>query len=163
MRFTVVGGSNNTGQSGNPLARHMQTLSERQQLLSGLPAGMPIETTDDELYNMIAAMPPGPQKVLAIAALHRELSSPSYWKGDQTPRDPHLASSSSWVNNINYDPIAQILTVNGYACPCSPRDAERVLNGKYYRTDNSVGGSVTNLWKDYGIGKFAGLEKKYAP
>lgn len=151
--LTSPNGSYNVGQGGNPNARSLQRLSERRQLLAGLPASIPIEESDEFIYDAIMSMPPGPDKVRAIVAYQNERNAMPYWYGDEAPRDPTLKSSSSWVGDIEYDPKTEILRMGNYECPATPYEAEQVLNGKYLSGHGSVGRSLMNLWRTRGWGK----------
>lgn len=154
--LTSPGGSYNAGQGGNPLARNMQTISERRTMLAGLPADISPEESDAFIYDAIMSMPPGPDKVKALVAYQNERNAMPYWIDERVPRDPTLKSSSSWVGDIEYDPETQILTMGGYSCPATPEQAAQVLNGRYLSGNGSVGRSLMNLWRTEGWGSNAG-------
>lgn len=108
MLFKVLTGpslSKNVTRSGNRNAAYRQTQEEHDKLLD-------IRTLPS--YQRILAMPPGPEKLLAIAALNaeadlRERECVRYWN-DATPRVT-LSQSSSWIGDFDYDPYSQILQV----------------------------------------------------
>ena len=151
--LTGAGYSHNSGASGNPLARQMQTLSERRMNYPDIPDNILIGDEDD-VYDYIMSMPPGPDREVALLELARERSKPQYWYGEDTPRDPILRSSSSWVNDIQYNPRTQVLTMDGYSVGgVTPDEAGAVLNGQYSTGNGSVGRSLINLWRLKGTGK----------
>lgn len=94
MLFNVLTGkslTSNAMKSGDRNATRRQTKEEHDALLD-------IRTLPE--YKAILAMPPGPQKSLAIAALNaeaelREREYAKYWD-DQYPRR-NISQSSSWV------------------------------------------------------------------
>ena len=109
MLFQVMTGSpslaNNATRGGDKNARYRQTQEEHDKLLD-------VRTLPS--YQRILAMPPGPEKFIAIAALNaeadlREREYAKYWN-DATPRRP-ISQSSSWIGNFDYDPYSQILQV----------------------------------------------------
>ena len=138
MLFNVLtskGGTGNALKSGDRLATERQTQAEHNKLLdiSSLPE-----------YQVVMAMPPGPQRVMAIRALNakaqlREREYAKYWN-DEFPRRS-VSQSSSWVGNIDYDPYSKVMTVNlgdeSRAYPNqSPKNVSDFLNsnslGRYY-------------------------------
>lgn len=138
MLFNVLtskGGTGNALKSGDRRATERQTLQEHDKLLD-------IRTLPE--YNIVMAMPPGPQKSMAIRALMAkaqlmEKEYPKYWD-DKYPRRT-ISQSSSWVGDVNYDPYSQVMNVNlgnkSYAYPNqSPEDVSDLLNahsiGKYW-------------------------------
>lgn len=148
MLFNILTGPNysyNALKSGNPLARERQTQAEHDELLD--PRNLP------DYYDLVlAGMPPA---ALKAAAEIREAESPKYWN-DPRPRRP-IQSSSSWVQGLQYDPISQVLTMNGYACAATPEDVQKILEGNYLSGNGSVGRSLMNLWRTKGTGKNSGL------
>lgn len=148
MLFNILTGPNysyNALKSGNPLARERQTQAEHDELLD--PRNLP------DYYDLVlAGMPPA---ALKAAAEIREAESPKYWN-DPRPRRP-IQSSSSWVQGLQYDPISQILTMNGYSCAATPEDVQKILEGNYLSGNGSVGRSLMNLWRTKGTGKNSGL------
>ena len=138
MLFNVLtskGGTGNALKSGDRLATQRQTQAEHNKLLgiSSLPE-----------YQVVMAMPPGPQRVMAIRALNAkaqlmEKESPKYWN-DEYPRRP-ITQSSSFIGDVNYDPYSQVMNVEvgnrTYSYPSqSPNDVANFLNsnslGRYY-------------------------------
>lgn len=132
--LTAKGLSNNSMKSGDRNATERQTKEEHDRLLD-------VRTLPS--YQQVLAMPPGPQKSIAIAALNaeaelREREYAKYWN-DQVPRR-NIAQSSSWVGNVDYDPYSQLMTVHlgdkSYAYPnMTPAAVSRFINsdslGKY--------------------------------
>lgn len=138
MLFNVLtskGGTGNALKSGDRLATQRQTQAEHNKLLdiSSLPE-----------YQVVMAMPPGPQRVMAIRALNAkaqlmEKEYPKYWN-DEYPRRP-ITQSSSFIGDVNYDPYSQVINVEvgnrTYSYPSqSPNDVANFLNsnslGRYY-------------------------------
>lgn len=138
MLFNVLtskGGTGNALKSGDRLATQRQTQAEHNKLLDirSLPE-----------YQVVMAMPPGPQRVMAIRALNAksqlmEKESPKYWN-DEYPRRP-ITQSSSFIGDVNYDPYSQVMNVEvgnrTYSYPSqSPNDVANFLNsnslGRYY-------------------------------
>ena len=138
MLFNVLtskGGTGNALKSGDRLATERQTQAEHNKLLdiSSLPE-----------YKVVMAMPPGPQRVMAIRALNAkaqlmEKESPKYWN-DEYPRRP-ITQSSSFIGDVNYDPYSQVMNVEvgnrTYSYPSQrPNDVANFLNsnslGRYY-------------------------------
>ena len=138
MLFNVLtskGGTGNALKSGDRLATQRQTQAEHNKLLdiSSLPE-----------YQVVMAMPPGPQRVMAIRALNAkaqlmEKEYPKYWN-DEYPRRP-ITQSSSFIGDVNYDPYSQVMNVEvgnrTYSYPSqSPNDVANFLNsnslGRYY-------------------------------
>lgn len=133
--LTSKGGTGNALKSGDRIATERQTQAEHNKLLdiSSLPE-----------YQVVMAMPPGPQRVMAIRALNakaqlREREYAKYWN-DEYPRRS-VSQSSSWVGNIGYDPYSKVMTVNlgneSRAYPNqSPNDVANFVNapsiGKYW-------------------------------
>lgn len=125
--LTSKGGTGNALKSGDRLATERQTQSEHDKLLdiSSLPE-----------YQAVMAMPPGPQRDMAIKALNAEAQLmekeyPKYWN-DEYPRRP-ISQSSSWVGNVQYDPSSQVMNIQlgnkTYSYPnVSPEGAARFLN-----------------------------------
>lgn len=138
MLFNVLtskGGTGNALKSGDRLATQRQTQAEHNKLLD-------IRTMPE--YTAVMAMPPGPQRVMAIRALNAkaqllEKEFPKYWN-DEYPRRT-ISQSSSWVGDIDYDPYSKVMTVNlgneSRAYPNqSPNDVANFVNapsiGKYW-------------------------------
>ena len=138
MLFNVLtskGGTGNALKSGDRLATQRQTQAEHNKLLdiSSLPE-----------YTAVMAMPPGPQRVMAIKALNAkaqlmEKEFPKYWD-DEYPRRP-ITQSSSFIGDVNYDPYSQVMNVEvgnrTYSYPSqSPNDVANFINsnslGRYY-------------------------------
>lgn len=138
MLFNVLtskGGTGNALKSGDRLATERQSQAEHNKLLdiSSLPE-----------YQVVMAMPPGPQRVMAIKALNAkaqliEKEFPKYWN-DEYPRRP-ITQSSSFIGDVNYDPYSQVMNVEvgnrTYSYPSqSPNDVANFLNsnslGRYY-------------------------------
>lgn len=133
--LTTQGGSGNAIKSGDRQATLRQSNNEHNALLdiSSLPE-----------YNAVMAMPPGPQRNIAIAALNakaqlREREYAKYWD-DELPRRP-ITQSSSFIGDVQYDPYSELMTVNvgnkSYAYSSqSPDDVANFINsnslGKYY-------------------------------
>lgn len=144
MLFSVLtsqGGTGNALKSGDRNATKRQTKEEHDKLLD-------IRTLPK--YQEILAMPPGPQKSLAIAALNaeaelREREYVKYWN-DQYPRRP-ISQSSSWVGDVNYDPYSQILSVN--------------LGGKVYDYPNVTPEGAARFMNSNSLGKFLNDKKPY--
>lgn len=138
MLFNVLtskGGTGNALKSGDRLATQRQTQAEHNKLLD-------IRTMPE--YQAVIAMPPGPQRVMAIKALNAkaqlmEKEYPKYWNDDY-PRRP-ITQSSSFIGDINYDPYSQVMNVEvgnrTYSYPSqSPNNVANFLNsnslGRYY-------------------------------
>lgn len=133
--LTSKGGTGNALKSGDRRAVERQTQQEHDKLLDirSLPE-----------YQAVMAMPPGPQRNMALRALMAkaqlmEKEYPKYWE-DEFPRRT-ISQSSSWVGDVNYDPYSQVMNVNlgnkSYAYPNeSPEEVARFINsnslGKYY-------------------------------
>lgn len=125
--LTSKGGSGNALKSGDRLATERQSKAEHDKLLdiSSLPE-----------YKSIMAMPPGPQRTMAIEALNAkaqlmEKANPKYWN-DQYPRR-NISQSSSWVGNVQYDPESKVMNIQlgdkTYSYPnVSPEGAAKFLN-----------------------------------
>ena len=148
MLFNILTGpglSYNASKSGPNFARIRQTQSEHDDLLN-------VKTLPNYYEMLMAGVP---EEMLQAAAEIREQEYPKYWN-DERPRRP-IQSSSSWVRNLQYDPISQILTMNGYSCAATPQDVEQILNGEYLSGNGSVGRSLMNLWRTKGTGKNSGL------
>ena len=138
MLFNVLtskGGTGNALKSGDRLATQRQTQAEHNKLLD-------IRTLPE--YTAVMAMPPGPQRVMAIKALNAkaqlmEKEFPKYWD-DEYPRRP-ITQSSSFIGDVNYDPYSQVMNVEvgnrTYSYPSqSPNDVANFINsnslGRYY-------------------------------
>ena len=144
--LTSKGGTGNALKSGDRRATERQTQSEHDKLLdiSSLPE-----------YQAVMAMPPGPQRDMAIKALNAEAQLmekdyPKYWE-DEYPRRP-ISQSSSWVGNVNYDPVSKVMNIQlgnkTYSYPnVSPEGAARFLNS------DSLGKFLNNV-KPYTGGGF---------
>lgn len=138
--LTSKGGTGNALKSGDRLATQRQTQAEHNKLLD-------IRTMPE--YQAVMAMPPGPQRQMAIRALNakaqlREREYAKYWD-DKYPRRS-ISQSSSWVGNIDYDPYSKVMTVNlgnkSSAYPSqSPNDVANFLNS------NSLGSYYNNILK----------------
>lgn len=125
--LTSKGGTGNALKSGDRLATERQSKAEHDKLLdiSSLPE-----------YKAIMAMPPGPQRTMAIEALNAkaqlmEKANPKYWN-DQYPRR-NISQSSSWVGNVQYDPESKVMNIQlgdkTYSYPnVSPEGAAKFLN-----------------------------------
>ena len=136
--LTYKGGTGNALKSGDRLATQRQTQAEHNKLLdiSSLPE-----------YTAVMAMPPGPQRVMAIRALNAkaqlmEKEYPKYWN-DEYPRRP-ITQSSSFIGDVNYDPYSQVMNVEvgnrTYSYPSqSPEDVANFVNapsiGKYWHNN----------------------------
>lgn len=133
--LTTQGGSGNAIKSGDRQATLRQSNSEHNALL---------DVTTLPEYKAVMAMPPGPQRNIAIAALNakaqlREREYAKYWD-DELPRRP-ITQSSSFIGDVQYDPYSELMTVNvgnkSYAYSGqSPDDVANFINsnslGKYY-------------------------------
>jgi hypothetical protein len=133
--LTFKGGSGNALKSGDRQATLRQSNSEHNALL---------DVTTLPEYKAVMAMPPGPQRNIAIAALNakaqlREREYAKYWD-DELPRRP-ITQSSSFIGDIQYDPYSELMTVNvgnkSYAYSGqSPDDVANFINSnsleKYY-------------------------------
>lgn len=153
MLFRVLTGAGfggNSGAAGNPEARVIQPLSERRQILTVIPNDV-VEANEDELYKYVMSLPEGPYKDIAVDEMMEERMDPKYWYGDKYPRDHALRSSSSWVQDLNYNPDTGVLRMGKYSVIADPDDVTRVLNGNYH-TYGSVGRSLINLWRNQGSG-----------
>lgn len=143
MLFNVLtskGGTGNALKSGDRLATQRQTQAEHNKLLdiSSLPE-----------YKVVIAMPPGPQRVMAIKALNAkaqlmEKEYPKYWN-DEYPRRP-ITQSSSFIGDVSYDPYSQVMNVEvgnrTYSYPSQrPEDVANFLNS------NSLGSYYNNILK----------------
>lgn len=150
--LTGAGYTHNSGAAGNPLARQMQTLSERRMNYPDIPDNILVGDEDD-VYDYIMSMPPGPDREVALLELAQERAKPQYWYGEDQPRDPILRSSSSWVGDIEYDPRTGTLSTGGYdVYGVEPEVAAKVLSGQYSTGNGSVGRSLINLWRLKGHG-----------
>ena len=144
MLFNVLTGkslTSNAMKSGDRNATRRQTKEEHDALLD-------IRTLPE--YKAILAMPPGPQKSLAIAALNaeaelREREYAKYWD-DQYPRR-NISQSSSWVGPVEYDPKTQIMTVQ--------------LGDKAYTYPNVTPDGVAKFINSGSLGKFLNSVKPY--
>ena len=144
MLFNVLTGkglTHNSMKSGDRRATERQTKEEHDKLLD-------IRTLPS--YEQVLAMPPGPQKSIAIAALNaeadiREREFAKYWN-DQLPRR-NIAQSSSWVGDVDYDPYSQVMTVN--------------LGGKTYSYPNVTPEGVAKFLNSDSLGKFLNNIKPY--
>lgn len=139
--LTSKGGTGNALKSGDRRAVERQTKEEHDKLLD-------IRTLPE--YQEILAMPPGPQKSLAIAALNaeaelREREYVKYWN-DQYPRRP-ISQSSSWVGNVSYDPYSHVLTAD--------------LGGKTYSYPNVTPEGAARFMNSDSLGKFLNDKKPY--
>lgn len=138
MLFNVLtsqGGSGNAIKSGDRQATLRQSSNEHNALL---------DVTTLPEYKAVMAMPPGPQRNIAIAALNakaqlREREYAKYWD-DEYPRRP-ITQSSSFIGDVQYDPYSKVMTVDvgnkSYAYPGqSTDDVANFINsnslGKYY-------------------------------
>lgn len=133
--LTTQGGSGNAIKSGDRQATLRQSNSEHNALLD-------VATLPE--YKAVMAMPPGPQRNIAIAALNakaqlREREYAKYWD-DELPRRP-ITQSSSFIGDVQYDPYSKVMTVDvgnkSYAYPGqSTDDVANFINsnslGKYY-------------------------------
>lgn len=133
--LTSQGGSGNAIKSGDRQATLRQSNSEHNALL---------DVTTLPEYKAVMAMPPGPQRNIAIAALNakaqlREREYAKYWD-DEYPRRP-ITQSSSFIGDVQYDPYSKVMTVDvankSYAYPGqSTDDVANFINsnslGKYY-------------------------------
>lgn len=133
--LTTQGGSGNAIKSGDRQATLRQSNTEHNALL---------DVTTLPEYKAVMAIPPGPQRNIAIAALNakaqlREREYAKYWD-DELPRRP-ITQSSSFIGDVQYDPYSELMTVNvgnkSYAYSGqSPDDVANFINsnslGKYY-------------------------------
>lgn len=133
--LTTQGGSGNAIKSGDRQATLRQSNTEHNALL---------DVTTLPEYKAVMAMPLGPQRNIAIAALNakaqlREREYAKYWD-DELPRRP-ITQSSSFIGDVQYDPYSELMTVNvgnkSYAYSGqSPDDVANFINsnslGKYY-------------------------------
>lgn len=131
----------NAMKAGNRRAAERQTTTEHEALLDirSLPG-----------YNAILRLAPGPQRMLAEAALRaqadaRERAEIKYWD-DEHPRG-FLTQSSSWVGNVDYDPYSQVMNVN--------------LGGKTYTYPNVSPEGVAKFLNSESLGKFLNKLKPY--
>jgi hypothetical protein len=131
----------NAMKAGNRRAAERQTQLEHDALLDirSLPG-----------YNAILRLAPGPQRMLAEAALRaqadaRERAEIKYWD-DEHPRG-FLTQSSSWVGNVDYDPYSQVMNVN--------------LGGKTYTYPNVSPEGVAKFLNSESLGKFLNKLKPY--
>lgn len=125
--LTAKSGTGNALKSGDRNATYRQTDDEHKRLL---------DITTLPNYSVVMAMPPGPQRDMAIRALNAEAQLmereyPKYWD-DQVPRRP-ITQSSSWVGNVDYDPYSQVMNIQlgnkTYSYPnVSPDGAAKFLN-----------------------------------
>lgn len=129
MHFDILSGipslAGNALRSGDRTAAERQSPFEHENLLDekNLPG-----------YWTAVAMPPGPQRDLALNALkaeaiRRESEIPKYWN-DQYPRRP-ITQSSSWISGIDYDPVtnyAQMHTKDGKSYGYGGIDATQMAN-----------------------------------
>lgn len=137
MLFNVLtsqGGSDNSIKSGDRQATLRQSNSEHNALL---------DVTTLPEYNAVMAMPPGPQKAMAIAALNakaklREREYAKYWD-DEYPRRP-IAQSSSFIGDIQYDPYSELMTVN--------------VGNKSYAYSNQRPDNIANFINSNSLGKY---------
>jgi hypothetical protein len=139
MRFDVISG--NPSLAGNALKGGDRTAAERQSEYEH--ANLLDESTLPGYWEAMA-MPPGPQKDLALNALkqeaqRREAESPKYWM-DDVPRRP-ITQSDSFVQAVEVDPVTKYMTVQmngrqyGYGGQ-GPAEAAEMVNsgsiGKWY-------------------------------
>lgn len=132
--LTTQGGSGNAIKSGDRQATLRQSTSEHNALLD-------VSTLPE--YKAVMAMPPGPQKAMAIAALNakaqlREREYAKYWD-DEYPRRP-ITQSSSFIGDIQYDPYSELMTVN--------------VGNKSYAYSNQRQDNVANFINSNSLGKY---------
>ena len=143
MLFTVLtGGTQGAGR--NP-AVDMQTQRMHDDLL---------DITQLPEYPLVMALPPGPQKQMAIADLEaeaafNEAAAPQYWKTDAVPRRK-VNLSSSWVPNIQYDPNTKVMTAFGKAyAGVEPETVAKILRGEIFvHKPGSIGSAMNKFWDD---------------
>lgn len=139
MLFRVLQGE---GLGGNALKSGDRKAAYRQDPVQHY-AMLNIASLPD--YVAVMNMPPGPAKELAVRRLKaeaelREQSVPEYWE-DKLPRR-NITQSSSWVHDVEYDPLSKILTINGYSTPgIEPWQAAEIVNAP------SIGAATNNLWR----------------
>lgn len=156
MLFNVLNGGS-VGAGGNPAA-NMQTQRMHDELLD-------IANLPD--YYSVMALPPGPQKEIAIAALHdqaelNEAMVPEYWKDDAVPRQP-LTLQSSWVQPIQYDPVTKVMTVFGKSyANVDPQTVSDIVNGDIFvHKPGSIGSAMNKFWDDrFGVDRPRGRAAK---
>lgn len=156
MLFNVLNGGS-LGANGNP-ASYMQTEQMHDDLLD-------ISKLPD--YYTVMALPPGPQKDIAIAALHDEAEVnealvPQYWKNDSVPRRD-IPLQSSWVQPIQYDPTTRIMTVFGKSyADVSPETVADIVNGDIFvHKPGSIGSAMNKFWDDrFGVDRPRGRAAK---
>lgn len=144
MLFNVLTGkglTHNSMKSGDRRATERQTKEEHDKLLD-------IRTLPS--YRHVLAMPPGPQKSIAIAALNaeaaiREREYAKYWN-DRLPRR-EISQSSSWVGNVQYDPDTQTAMID--------------LGGKLYTYPGVTPEGLARMLNSGSLGKFLNSKKPY--
>lgn len=139
--LTSKGGTGNALKSGDRRATERQTKSEHDDLLdiSSLPE-----------YQAVMAMPPGPQRDMAIRALNAEAQLmekgyPKYWE-DEYPRRT-ISQSSSWVGNVDYDPNTNTMNVD--------------LGGKIYTYPDVTPDGLARFLNSGSLGTFLNNKKPY--
>ena len=144
MLFNVLTGkglTHNSMKSGDRRATERQTKEEHDKLLD-------IRTLPS--YRHVLAMPPSPQKSIAIAALNaeaaiREREYAKYWD-DKLPRRD-ISQSSSWVGNVQYDPDTQTAIID--------------LGGKLYTYPGVTPEGLARMLNSGSLGRFLNSKKPY--
>ena len=144
MLFNVLTGkglTHNSMKSGDRRATERQTNEEHDKLLD-------IRTLPS--YRNVLAMPPSPQKSIAIAALNaeaaiREREYAKYWN-DRLPRR-NISQSSSWVGNVQYDPDTQTALID--------------LGGKLYTYPGVTPDGLARMLNSGSLGRFLNSKKPY--
>lgn len=144
MLFTVLTGGGSKGAGNNP-AVDMQTQRMHDDLL---------DITKLPDYPLVMALPPGPQKRLAMDALEaeaafNEATVPQYWLNDNKPRR-QVTLGSSWVPNIQYDPKTKVMTAFGKAyAGVEPETVAKILRGEIYvHKPGSIGSAMNKFWDE---------------
>ncbi len=139
--LTTKSGTGNALKSGDRNATYRQTDDEHKRLL---------DITTLPNYSVVMAMPPGPQRDMAIRALNaeaqiREAEVAKYWN-DKVPRRP-IGQSSSWVGNVDYDPNTNTMNVD--------------LGGKIYTYPNVTPDGLARFLNSGSLGTFLNNKKPY--
>lgn len=146
MLFQILTGSGLSGNSmkgGNRLAVERQTQQEHDSLQD------PMIQFPREYANAMS-LPPGPIKSMVLEQLRNmaedvEKDYPKYWN-DRNPRKP-VSQSSSWVGNVDYDPITQTANIQ--------------LGNKLYQYPNVTPEGMAKFLNSGSLGKFLNNLKPY--